>query len=235
MQGILFDLDGTLLDINIDAFLERYFVALSQAVTSLVSSPEEHEGAMRAIHDATGAMMRLHPGETNRETFYRVFESLTAIDLNTEWHVFEEFYHDVFPTLRNGIGPAKGARASLEAARECGLKIAVATNPIFPMSAIEHRMSWAGIQPQDVDAITSYETMLACKPHAEYYRQTCEMIGISPTECLMVGDDRMLDMPASSIGIRTFYVGRDSETPTDYRGDLSALAEALPRLCERRG
>lgn len=233
MQGILFDLDGTLLDIDIEAFLERYFVALSEAVTGLVSSPDGHALAMRSIHEATGAMMRTHPGETNRETFYRVFESLTTIDLNESWQVFEDFYNDVFPTLGNGIGPAEGARESLTAARECGLKVAVATNPIFPLSAIEHRMKWAGISPDEVDAITSFEIMRACKPHAEYYRQTCEMIGVEPTKCLMVGDDRMLDLPASSIGLRTFYVGSDKNAPTDYRGDLHVLAEALPRLCER--
>lgn len=233
MQGILFDLDGTLLDIDIEAFLERYFVALSEAVKGLVSSPDEHALAMKSIHDATGAMMRIHPGETNRETFYRVFKSLTTIDLNDSWRVFEEFYDEVFPTLGNGIGPAEGARESLNAARECGLKVAVATNPIFPRSAIEDRMNWAGIRPDEVDAITSFEVMRACKPHAEYYRQTCEMIGVEPTQCLMVGDDRMLDLPASSIGMRTFYVGSDSDAPTDYRGDLNVLAEALPRLCER--
>ncbi len=34
------------------------------------------------------------------------------------------------------------------------------------------------------------------------------MLGVAPATCLMVGDDRALDMPAADLGMRTFYVGR---------------------------
>ncbi len=231
MKGILFDLDGTLLDIDIDAFLSRYFAALGETIAKMVDADGDHALAMRGIFDATGAMMRPHPGSTNRETFNREYLALTKINIEEHSDLLARFYDEVFPALGTGIGAHEGARTAVDRARECGMKVAIATNPIFPLRAIEHRLSWAGIDPAEVDLITSYENMRATKPHPDYYRQICEMLELAPSECLMVGDDRTLDLPAADIGIRTFYVGDDPVVPTDYRGDLDQLADLLSRLC----
>ena len=56
------------------------------------------------------------------------------------------------------------------------------------------------------------------------------MIGCAPGECLMVGDDRAMDMPAATVGMRTFYVGSDPEAPADHRGTMTDLAALLQRL-----
>ncbi len=231
MKAILFDLDGTLLDIDIDAFLNGYFAKLSSAIAAIANDDGHHDRILRAIHEATGAMMRPHEPFTNREVFVREFDLLTGMDLTTLWPVFERFYAEVFPALGDGLGPAEGAAEALAAARTCGLKIAVATNPIFPRTAIEHRMSWAGIAPDAVDAITDFETMVACKPHAAYFRQTAGILGVSPHECLMVGDDAILDLAAADTGMKTFYVGGAVRVSADYRGSLADLADFIARSC----
>ncbi|MHB9003406.1 MAG: HAD family hydrolase [Coriobacteriia bacterium] len=231
LKGILFDLDGTLLDIRIDAFLERYFEALERTVDDSFGQAEDTAAIMQAVMSGTSEMMRPHPGETNRQAFYREFERATGLDLATHWPVFERFYSEVFPTLQGELGPRSGAREALEAARRCGLKVALATNPIFPRSAIEHRLSWAGFAPDAVDVITDYETMQSCKPSATYFRQTAEMLGIDPRDCLMVGDDRVLDLAAADVGMRTFYVGEEMGVSADYRGELNDLASLLTRTC----
>lgn len=231
IRGVLFDLDGTLLDIDIDDFLTRYFAALEVAAQEFVGSSATHEDVMGAIMSGTTAMMRAHPGETNREAFYRVFLDETGLDLAVGWPVFERFYTDVFPTLRDGLGPTPGAHQALDAAEMCGLKVAIATNPIFPRLAIEHRLSWAGVDPLRADVITDYETMCSCKPSAEYFRQTARMLDLDPVECLMVGDDRVLDLAAADVGMKTFYVGSEIGTSADYAGDLTDLASLLKRTC----
>jgi FMN phosphatase YigB (HAD superfamily) len=78
--------------------------------------------------------------------------------------------------------------------------------------------------------VTTYEHMEACKPDPAYFRQTARLLGVAPADCMMVGDDRSLDMPAADIGMATYYVGCDPDAVADYRGDLDALAELLPRL-----
>lgn len=229
LRGVLFDLDGTLLDIHIDRFLEGYFARLGDAVAELVGADGDHAAAMNAIFEATAAMMRPHAGRTNRDEFYAEFHRSTGIDLFERWDVFDRFYAEVFPTLRGDLGPVDGARQALEAARAVGLKVALATNPIFPRSAIVHRLSWTGIHAEELDAITDFETMHACKPYPEYFRETAALLGLEPAECLMVGDDRALDLPAADVGMRTFYVGPD-DAPATYRGGLRDFASLIGRL-----
>ncbi len=228
MRAVLFDLDGTLLDLDLGGFLERYFAALGAASAPLA---ERASGDfMTAMHEAVGAMMEEHGTITNRDVFYDALLARTGIDLNEHWDVYERFYEEVFPTLGEGTRPARGARRAVTAALDAGLKVAVATNPIFPRRAIEHRLAWAGLADLSLAVLTSYEDMIATKPHAAYFRQVAEMLGVPPHECLMVGDDRRLDMPAADIGMRTYYVGTDADAAADMRGNLDELAEVLPRL-----
>lgn len=229
MLAVLFDLDGTLLDIDLGTFLKRYFGALDEASSSLAAghSPGVF---MSAMHAAVGTMMESHPGRTNRDVFYDDLLERTGVNLNDEWPVYEAFYRDVFPALGDGTGPTKGARRAVTTAIDLGLKVAIATNPIFPRAAVDHRLAWAGLSDLDLPVVTTYEEMLACKPHADYFRQTAELLGVQPAECLMVGDDRLMDMPAADVGMRTFYVGPDPSAPADMRGDLDELADLLPRI-----
>lgn len=231
-QGVLFDLDGTLLAIDIDEFLGRYFAALGEAVAHIAPDPAAHALAMQAVQDAVGAMVRPHPDRTNREVFFEEFARVAGFDLDTHWEVFERFYDEVFPTLRAGLGPATGAREAFDAARACGLKVAIATNPIFPLRAIEHRLAWAGISPAEVDAITSYENMHACKPLPAYFRETAAMLDLDPSECIMVGDDPTLDLSAADVGMRTFFVGKDAQAVADYKGTMVDVAALIERSCE---
>ena len=185
---------------------------------------------MPAILASTEAMQRVHPGRTNRDVFYKDFADRTGVDLDRSWDVFEDFYREVFPTLGDGYGPMTGARDAVESALGLGWKVAVATQPIFPRLAIEHRLKWAGLDDLRFDVVTTYEIMGACKPHGDYFRQTAAMMGCRPSECLMVGDDRFLDMPAADVGMRTFYVGGESGVVADFAGTLRELPALLARL-----
>jgi FMN phosphatase YigB (HAD superfamily) len=228
VRGILFDMDGTLLEIDLAAFLGRYFAALGTATAA------EFPGVdiMPAILASTSAMQEKHPGRTNRDVFHEDFLARTGVDLDEHWSVFERFYEEVFPTLRDGEGPRAGARDAVETAQALGLKVAIATNPIFPQSAQRTRLAWAGLDDLDLPVVTSYEHLHACKPDPAYFMETAELIGADPPKCVMVGDDRSLDLAAADVGMRTFYVGPDPRARADWRGDLVDLAALLPRLVD---
>jgi len=231
VRGILFDLDGTLLDIDLASFIERYFTALSEALAEVL--PEMHSSeALRAVHAATGAMIREHDGRTNQAVFEYEFARQTGVELADHRDVFYRFYAERFPSLGDGYGPAPGARAAVDAARSAGLRIAVATNPIFPRAAVLHRIAWAEFSPDEFEVITSYETMEACKPLPGYFRQTARELDVDPHDCMMVGDDRALDLAAADVGMRTYYVGDETEASADYRGDLDSLARIIARLTD---
>ncbi len=226
MRAVLFDLDGTLLDIEVPSFLRRYFGALSVAMDARFPGLE----LMPAILESTEAMQRPHAGRTNREVFYEDFQSRTGLDLNDHWDAFEAFYRDEFPLLGDGYGPNKGARRAVETALGLGLGVVIATQPIFPRAAIEHRLAWAGLGDIGLTHLTTYESMHACKPLPDYFREAGGLVGCDARDCIMVGDDRALDMPAADIGMRTFYVGGGAGVHADWTGDLDDLADLLPKL-----
>jgi FMN phosphatase YigB (HAD superfamily) len=225
MRGALFDLDGTLLDVELREFLGRYFHALDEAVSPHFPGVD----LIPSVLAATDAMQRPHLGATNQETFVRAFSGRTGVDLNEHWPIFDAFYRDVFPALGVGYGPVDGAREAIAAARALGWKVAIATQPIFPRAAIEHRLAWAGLSDMEFDLVTSYESMGACKPDPMYFHQVCAGIGCAPADCLMVGDDPVTDMGARGIRIRTFFVGTGS-AQADGRGTMRDVPTLLRYL-----
>jgi len=231
LKAVLFDLDGTLLDIDIDNFISRYFDGLSAVIAQVTECPDRRTQLMSSIHKATSAMMDAHDGETNQEVFTRVFADTSGLDLDDIWSAFDDFYVQDFPTLIAHSGPIEGAQEVVRLARDLSLKTAIATNPMFPRIAVLHRMSWANILPDQVDLITTFETMKACKPHPGYFLQAAQMLGVEPQQCIMVGDDPRLDLAAADVGMATFFVGDSPSAVTDYRGDLIDLQRLLERLC----
>lgn len=229
VRAVLFDLDGTLLSINLERFLGRYFSALRE-VTAGYAGDGQADAIMGAIQGAVRAMCEPHPDATNLHVFESEFERVSGTVLADVWPAYERFYADVFPSLADGAGPALGAHEAVRTALGLGLPVAVATNPIFPRVAVQHRLAWAGLGDVDFSTVTSYENMFACKPHGAYFRQVATQLGVDPTECIMVGDDRYLDLPAADVGMRTFYVGTDEDAAADYRGTLEDFAALLPRL-----
>jgi FMN phosphatase YigB (HAD superfamily) len=228
VRAVLFDLDGTLLDIDLRVFLRDYFRALGEATAEHFAGRD----VMPDILSATEAMQASHPGRTNRDVFAEHFRRTTGIDLDESSEVFDRFYAERFPGLGASYGPHDGARDALLTARRLGLRIVVATQPIFPRAAIEHRLAWAGLDDLGLDVLTTYEVMHACKPLPDYFREAATMADARPAQCIMVGDDRTLDMPAGDVGMRTFYTGTEPNVHADWHGGLSALAEALPSLAE---
>jgi len=228
VRAVLFDLDGTLLDIDIDAFLRRYFGALGPVLAELVDTTAAR--AIQAVMDATGAMMEPHPGSTNRDVFDARFLELTGVSLKDRDAEIRDFYARVFPTLGAGLGPTPGARRAVDVARSVGLEVVVATNPIFPAAAVAERIRWAGLGDVEFSLITTYENMHASKPDPAYFREIAALLDVPPADCLMVGDDFTLDMGAAHAGMATFYVGAGAQGVADYHGTLDDLADLLPSL-----
>lgn len=230
MRGVLFDLDGTLLDIDLRGFLHRYFAALRAVPLGVPGDGLDADRVVRAIMASTDIMMAEHPGRTNLDVFRTSFGQLTGVSFDALWPAYERFYAEVFPTLQAEARPAPGARRAVDTALALGLRVALATNPIFPRVAVDHRLAWAGLDDVAFDVVTTYEDMTACKPHAAYFTQTAAMMDVAPRECLMVGDDVALDLPASDTGMRTFLAGGIRPHGADYHGSLDELVDLLPML-----
>jgi len=234
IRVILFDLDGTLLDNDMDAFLRPYFKALSAKISPLVAP----DRLIQQVLASTQVMIRsAHPARTNEEVFAEDFFRKIGRPREELMPVFNEFYEKEFVSLKKYVQTLPEAREVVGAAVERGYAVVIATSPVFPLRAVEHRLEWAGVADFPYALITSYENMHFCKPHPGYYLEIAGRIGRRPEECVMVGNDPEADIaPAAKAGMRTFCVdhrGNKDVLPvaTDARGtldDFRRLLESWP-------
>lgn len=227
---LLFDLDGTLLPMDTDKFIEAYFYKIAESLAEHINPKLLTE----SIWKGTQAMLtNLDESLTNEQVFTKVF--LEEIKLKKEdiWPLFDQFYQETFPVLEPLTKANQIVRDLIEEAKKQGYMIVIATNPVFPKLAIEHRLKWAGLGDQAFELVTVYEESPYTKPHKQYYEWICNTIGVSPGQCMMIGNDMQEDMVAAELGMKTFLVedhlidrGKPSYSP-DARGTLEELYQQL--------
>ena len=232
-KAILFDMDGTLLPMDMKAFTEGYFKLLYKKLRPLGIASEGFAGN---IWKGVAAMVKNDGSCLNRDAFWRTFEELTG---NTDPAVRQaclEFYSNEFREAKSLAGENPLARRAVETARRKAPLVALATNPLFPFEGQVTRMIWVGLAPSDFDLVTSYDTDCFCKPNPAYYTSVCERLGVSPEECLLIGNDENEDAhSASSLGMSCYLVtdtmvpwpGHPWEGPRGSFSEMIAMLEAL--------
>jgi len=226
LKAILFDLDGTLLPIDIDRFLEKYFKALAPSFAELFN-PKDF---LKQVLASTNKMItNLDPTKTNQEIFVDDFYQATQVPPEVFMPIFDHFYANEFSWLGEGISPKPIVREIIKILAEKEYELVIATNPVFPLIAIQERMQWANIGDFAYSLITSFENMHYCKPNIEYYKEIMAMINAKPEDCLMIGNDVDEDLAAAKLGIKTFLV-KDfliNRTSKQYTADFEGTLEDL--------
>ncbi|MGF9906424.1 HAD family hydrolase [Brevibacillus porteri] len=230
VNTILFDLDGTLLEMQTEPFVKSYLVEVGRHV----GDKYDTEKLLALIWDATKAMiMNQEPDKTNERVFIEHFMEHSEWEREEIWPLFDSFYRDVFPTLSHLTYPSPWAKQIIAAAKEQGFRVAVATNPVFPRDAIHHRLAWIGMSPDDFELVTVYEESHFTKPNPGYYNEICQKLGVEPKDCVMVGNHMQEDMVASKLGMKTFLVTNwmedrgEPQYQVDQRGSLEELCTAI--------
>jgi FMN phosphatase YigB (HAD superfamily) len=229
IRAVLFDLDDTLLENDMDRFVKEYFELLTPHMAHRVA-PDKF---VSALLNATFAMVRnINPAVTNREAFIEDFFPRIGWKAEELMPLFDDFYAGPYNRLRLLTRPNPAARSAVQAAFDAGCDAVIATNPIFPETAIRQRMEWAGVAEFPFKLVTSYEMMHSAKPSPRYYTEILEKIGRCPEECIMVGNDWDNDMaPAMKAGLHVFWVNAaidsaDSVDPS-RRGSLGEFRDLL--------
>lgn len=214
-RALLLDLDDTLLRNSMKDFLPNYFDALTAAVSPYMAA----EPFLDALHHAVQQMIaNTDLLQSNESIFWQAFEPLLRVNRATLQPVLDRFYEESFPTLVGITAPVVGSQALLDAAKAAGWKIAIATNPLFPRLALQHRIKWAGLDENDIDLITSYQNMTSTKPHPSYFAQIANMLGVAPQDCVMAGNHLANDLVgAAAIGMKTFWVDTYPVADADIR------------------
>lgn len=232
LQAILFDLDDTLLGNNMDTFIPSYFGLLSKYAEQTMPRDDFLRELMicsRAMVENTDLTV------SNRDVFWTAFQQRTGLDADKTEEFFDIFYRDHFPKLAHVASPQPAARDIVRHCFAQGLSVVIATNPMFPRRAVEHRLDWAGLPVTEFPfaLVTTYENMHATKPHTVYYQEILDHLAVPAEASLMVGDDWENDIePAARVGCHTYWIAERGAEPPDpalvtASGSLAELHELL--------
>ena len=233
IKAVLFDLDGTLLPMDQELFTKAYFKGLA---THLAPHGYEPQSLIDAIWKGTAAMIKNDGTQTNEIAFWNAFAGVFGEQVRTDEPKFDEFYRTGFNAVRDVCGFAPKAADIVRILREKGIKVVLATNPIFPSIATENRIRWAGLEPSDFELYTTYENISYCKPNLSYYEEILKRIGAEASECIMVGNDVGDDMVAEKLGMKVFLltdnlINKGAEDISGYpQGDFDALSNFLDKM-----
>ena len=216
---LLFDLDGTLLPMDLEGFANTYFSLLAKKAAPYGYEPK---ALAAAVWKGTKAMIQNDGSRTNDLRFWEVFAGELGEKVLDLRPVFDQFYAEEFNGARTATRENPLAKRAVEAAKRAGLTVALATNPLFPAVGVATRLSWIGLSLDDFAYVTSYENSSYCKPNPAYYTQVLERVGKAPGECLMVGNDVGEDaLAAKAAGLRAYLITDCLENA--QAGDISTI------------
>lgn len=219
IKAVLLDMDNTLLH-NPDA---RFAGAFRRLFDDFFLGEFAIEGSIDALRAGFANIGRdLVNCPSNAQALVDCLAHWLPLGHDDAAQALRRFYAEVYGELQPLVSPVDGAAALVEDLLEQGLLLAVATNPLYPESAILQRLEWAGLGGLvgEFAIVTHSENMHFAKPQPEYIAEVVARVGIEPDEALMVGDSAVNDRQAArAIGCPTWQVGVD--------GSLADLAQRI--------
>ena len=202
---VLFDLDGTLLPMDNDVFIHGYFKGLAAKLAPVGYDPKE---LVDGVWAGTASMVKNDGSRRNDAAFWDTFaQRFPAVFKPEHRDITDDFYTHEFHNVKACTGENPLAKPLIDALKKRGLRVALATNPVFPLVAVESRLSWIGLSPADFELVTSYENSRHSKPNPAYFIDVADALGVSPAECIMVGNNVDEDaLAAQKAGMQTVLV-----------------------------
>ena len=225
---LLFDLDDTLIDTNLDAFVPAYFQALGQHLSSHVAP----EILLPALISGMSVMAESEdPTHTLEQVFDLRFYEKLGKQKEELADIFDEFYDNIFPTLAALTKHREETSSLIRWALSCGYRVAIATDPLFPRKATFHRLRWAGLNPDQLELVSTFEHFHFTKTHPAYYAEVLGRLGWPEGPVLMVGDNVTRDLePAHRLGLATYLIDGDSTSSPGFIAGRGQLADLRPWL-----
>ena len=230
---VLFDLDGTLLPMDQDVFIKTYFSRVAAKMAPRGYAPK---ALIDAIWAGTTSMVKNDGSCTNEQAFWATFAAILGEKVRAEEPVLRGFYENEFQGVQSVCGCHPAAAEIVRDLKARGIRVVLATNPVFPAVATESRIRWAGLEPSDFELYTTYENSRYCKPTLAYYEDILESLGVSGEECVMVGNDVSEDMITERLGMKTFLltdclINKNGEDISKWpHGGFEELKEFLMQL-----
>ena len=232
-KHLLLDLDGTLI-------YSGTFLTSIEFIRRILPLMKNHRGwrnAWRALSESRDVIKVPSKTQTNEERLLETFEKNLHLSQAQAKEALHTSLLKAFPKLESHFGEMKGAAEFIAWAKN-HYSLTLTTNPVWPVELVQMRMRWGGINPDLFNSITTADRMHACKPHPEYYEEVLKQENFKPEDCLLIGNERKMDLPATQVGIGVFLIRkrakeltclrpRTAKYPGAWRGNYQHLKQML--------
>lgn len=204
-KGVLFDLDGTLLDTS-GLIIHTFQYSFEKVVNKKISREEILRYWGVPLADALQELDPIHWQELLQ--VYREY--------NVKMH--DELV-EAFPNVKE----------TLQALRDQDIKCAVVSSKLSPV--VKQGLALYDLQDYFVDVIGA-EHCVQHKPHAEPVLKGVAALGLAPSECLMVGDTEFDILAAYNAGVQSVAVTWSLLYPQPLleRANPNYIIETMPDL-----
>ena len=216
IQGVLFDLDGTLLDSAPDL----YAALVMQCAEEGVAMPV-YERVREVVSRGSTAILQ------------QGFPEHDAAERRALLPRYLELYQHVMVQQTRAFDGVDDLLAGIEAS---GLRWGIVTNkPAFLTDELVQRIGW----DSRAGAVVSGDTLPVKKPDPAPVLLACEHAGLTPANCLFVGDDRRDIQAGAAAGLYTVAVSWgyldggdphawDADVVVNHPAQLAALLKLQP-------
>jgi HAD superfamily hydrolase (TIGR01509 family) len=189
LKAVIFDLDGTLIDSKIDfRKMKRRNIRLLEASGVepglLTEEMLNYDIERRAIED-------LRTKGVPREEVQRVFQKVAEIMSEIELEAVED------ARLFDGVVE------TLEKLKGLGLKIGIITRSCREYAS--RILEKFGLEKL-IDAVAARDDVSRPKPDPEHPRYLMKILGVKPSETVLIGDHPMDALCAKNVGTRFFLI-----------------------------
>lgn len=199
IKAVLFDMDGVL----VDSF-EAWLVLLNATAQHFGRPPVTREGFLAVYGQST---------ERDVESFFPD-QTVQEVDGYYEAHFHEHAQH---------VEAAPNAHDVLEAVKARGLRTAVVTNTAGVLArSILQELGLAA------DHVLGGDEVPHAKPAPDIVLRACELLDVSPSEAIVVGDSAYDMEAAAAAGARS--VGVTGVAGDDTLGSLAELPALLASI-----
>ena len=237
LKAVLFDMDDTLLDINLNAFLYKLCRNESQLLSEI-----SRKNSFAVLAHYTASLLATAEGKRtdtmlNQDFFIQDFKKRTGIPLDDPIIAEPILYYEknILPQAHIApinAKPRPGVFEALDTVLSHGYRIALFTNPVFNKTVCRVRMKWAGIEDYPFERITVRENSTRCKPNKKYYSENLTAMGLKPEEVLMVGNDPKRDFMEPESNLQTAYVGIGEDSRATWCGDMCSFAKEFNQIVD---
>lgn len=230
LKAIFFDLDGTLLPMDENAFTKLYVSLLAK---KMIPYGYDKDKLINGVLKGYREMIVNQDGRKRFEVFFDLFSKEVNKDALKDIEVFNNFYKNEFLLTKQACKDNPLAKTIIDFCHTKNLLTVLSTNPIFPRVATLSRMSFVGLKESDFDYITDYENSIYTKPNPAYFENLLTKFNLTKDEVILFGNDTLEDGDcASSLGIKVYLLNHSLIKKENTKGnyDIISLDDVIPTI-----